>query len=79
MPCAVELHAGALGTKGGLRVDPAGRVVSAATGDGIPGLYATGNVAACAVPWGYVGPGATLGPGMTFAMVAARDAVARLS
>jgi 3-oxosteroid 1-dehydrogenase len=72
---AVELHPGALGTKGGLRVDGAGRVVSAGTGEPIEGLYAAGNVAAGAVPWGYVGPGATLGAGMTFALVAARTLV----
>lgn len=75
---AVELHAGALGTKGGLRVDGQGSVVSAATGKALPGLYAVGNVSACSVPWGYTGPGATLGPAMTFAMVAARHLTARL-
>jgi 3-oxosteroid 1-dehydrogenase len=75
---AVELHAGALGTKGGLRVDGRGAVVSAATGEAMPGLYAVGNVAAGSVPWGYVGPGATLGPGMTFGMVAADHLAARV-
>jgi 3-oxosteroid 1-dehydrogenase len=75
---AVRLHAGALGTKGGLRVDGRGAVVSAATGRAVPGLYAVGNVAAGSVPWGYVGPGATLGPGMTFGMVAADDLTAAL-
>jgi 3-oxosteroid 1-dehydrogenase len=70
---AVELHAGALGTKGGLRIDADGRVRSAADGGApIPGLYAAGNVAAGAVPWGYTGAGATLGPACTFAYVAAR-------
>jgi 3-oxosteroid 1-dehydrogenase len=74
---AVELHAGALGTKGGLRIDDHGRVRSAA-GDGgpIPGLYAAGNVAAGAVPWGYTGAGATLGPACTFAYVAALEMAA---
>jgi 3-oxosteroid 1-dehydrogenase len=70
----VELHAGALGTKGGLRIDSEGRVRSAVEGGApIPGLYAAGNVAAGSVPWGYTGPGATLGPACTFAFVIAQS------
>lgn len=73
---AVRLRAGALGTKGGLRIDDRGRVRSAAE-DGAPiaGLYAAGNVAAGSVPWGYTGAGATLGPACTFAYAAAQDMV----
>jgi 3-oxosteroid 1-dehydrogenase len=71
---AVELKAGALGTKGGLRIDARGRVLSAAPGEPpIPGLYAAGNVACCNVPWGYTGPGATLGPAVTFGYVIGRE------
>ncbi|HVW33220.1 MAG TPA: FAD-dependent oxidoreductase [Acidimicrobiia bacterium] len=69
---AVRLEPGALGTKGGLRVDDAGRVLHA-TGSFIPGLYAAGNVAACSVPHGYCGPGATLGPAMTFGYIIGRS------
>lgn len=71
---AVELHAGALGTKGGLRIDGHGRVI-AAGGAPLAGLYAAGNVAAGSVPWGYCGAGATLGPALTFAYAAASDLV----
>jgi 3-oxosteroid 1-dehydrogenase len=71
---AVELHAGALGTKGGLRIDDRGRVMAAASDrEVIDGLYAAGNVAAGSVPWGYTGAGATLGPACTFAYVAGCD------
>ena len=74
---AVQLRAGALGTKGGLRIDDRGRVCAAAAeAQTIPGLYAAGNVAAGSVPWGYTGAGATLGPACTFAYAAARDLAA---
>jgi succinate dehydrogenase/fumarate reductase flavoprotein subunit len=71
---ALRLQAGAIGTKGGLRVDGQGQVLGAGLPDGaaIPGLYAAGNVAACSVPWGYAGPGATLGPALTFGYVIGR-------
>jgi succinate dehydrogenase/fumarate reductase flavoprotein subunit len=75
---AIELHAGAIGTKGGLRVNGRGEVVAAAGGS-VPGLYAAGNVAAGAVPWGYTGPGATIGPGMTFGYAIGRELARRLS
>ncbi|MDX3663744.1 FAD-dependent oxidoreductase [Streptomyces sp. ID05-26A] len=74
---AVRLHPGALGTKGGLHVDTTARVLSAATGAPVPGLYAVGNVAAAAVPWGYAGPGATLGPALTAAYLAAHHLAGR--
>lgn len=65
---AMQLHSGALGTKGGLLVDGGGRVRDA-FGDVIAGLFAAGNVAHCSVPGGYTGPGATIGPAMTFGYV----------
>ena len=40
---AYEIHSGALGTKGGPRVDPDARVLDL-DGEPIPGLYAAGNV-----------------------------------
>ncbi|SDG23641.1 FAD-dependent oxidoreductase [Pseudonocardia oroxyli] len=56
---AVPVHAGALGTAGGLATDLDGRVVDPA-GDPIPGLYAAGNCAATLFRDGYPGGGATL-------------------
>ena len=41
----------------------------------IPGLYAIGNSAASSMGRYYPGAGATLGPAMTFAYIAARDAL----
>jgi 3-oxosteroid 1-dehydrogenase len=67
---AVELRPGALGTKGGLRINRHGEVLSAATGAPIPGLYAAGNCASSATPGAYGGPGATLGAGLTFGYLA---------
>jgi 3-oxosteroid 1-dehydrogenase len=76
---AIRIHAGAIGTKGGLRVNGRGEVLATRGGEAIPGLYAAGNVAAGAVPGGYVGPGATLGPGMTFGYVIGNELAARLA
>ena len=70
----IEVFAGELGTKGGLRTDPRARVLSE-TGEPIPGLYATGNCSAAVMGRSYAGAGATLGPAMTFGYIAARDAV----
>ena len=41
-------------------------------GDPIPGLYAAGNDCLNVVSGGYAGAGGTLGPGMTYAYLAAR-------
>jgi 3-oxosteroid 1-dehydrogenase len=67
--CAIELKPGALATKSGLRTNRDGQVISAGSGDPIPGLFAAGNVSANAIPYAYTGPGSTLGPAMTFAYV----------
>ncbi|MDT9591668.1 FAD-dependent oxidoreductase [Nocardioides zeae] len=73
---AVQIHSGALGTKGGPRVDPDARVLDV---DGAPveGLYAAGN--AMGSPFGatYGGAGGTLGPAMTFGYLAGAHAAAR--
>ncbi|MCA1227625.1 3-oxosteroid 1-dehydrogenase [Saccharopolyspora sp. 6M] len=67
---AVRIVPGDLGTKGGLRTDARARVLR--TDDApIPGLYAAGNTAAAAMGRTYAGPGATLGPAMTFGHLAA--------
>jgi 3-oxosteroid 1-dehydrogenase len=70
---AIEVHPGAIGTKGGPRIDGDARVLR---GDGavIPGLYAAGNVAAGVTGAGYPGAGATIGAAMTFGYLAGRHA-----
>ncbi len=73
---AVEIHSGALGTKGGPKVDARGRVLDI-DGEAISGLYAAGNVMGSPFGMTYGGPGGTLGPAMVFGYLAARDALAR--
>lgn len=67
---ATKIYPGDLGTKGGLVTDEFARVL---TSDGkvIEGLYATGNNTASVMGRTYPGPGATLGPALTFGFVAA--------
>jgi 3-oxosteroid 1-dehydrogenase len=67
---AVEVVPGDLGTCGGLQADEHARVLRA-DGAPIPGLYATGNVAANAMGRIYPGPGATIGSAITFGYIAA--------
>jgi 3-oxosteroid 1-dehydrogenase len=69
---AVRLYPGEIGTKGGLVTDPDARVLRA-DGTVIEGLYAVGNCSAAVMGRTYAGPGATLGPAMTFAYLAAKD------
>jgi 3-oxosteroid 1-dehydrogenase len=77
---AFKITPGDLGTKGGLVTDEDARVLRE-DGSVIEGLYATGNVSSAVMGNDYAGPGATIGPAMTFGMVAAhhiagvRDAV----
>ena len=73
---AYEIHSGALGTKGGPRVDPDGRVLNI-DGDPIPGLYAAGNVMGSPFGMTYGGPGGTLGPAMVYGYLAGRHSAAR--
>jgi 3-oxosteroid 1-dehydrogenase len=70
----IRVYPGELGTKGGLRVDERARVLNESRTE-IPGLYATGNCTASVMGRSYPGAGATLGPAMTFGMIAARDAM----
>ncbi|MDR9856248.1 FAD-dependent oxidoreductase [Paenibacillus sp. VCA1] len=67
---AVPVVPGDIGTKGGLVTDEYARVLKE---DGTPigGLFATGNCSAAVMGETYPGPGATLGPAMTFGYVAA--------
>jgi 3-oxosteroid 1-dehydrogenase len=71
---ALRIVPGDLGTKGGLRTDPRARVLRA-DGTYIRGLYAAGNASAPVMGRTYAGPGATLGPAMTFGYLAALDLV----
>ena len=74
----VILGAGALDTKGGPVTDADAHVL----GDHdqpIPGLYGAGNCVASPVGQAYFGPGGTVGPGLTFGYIAARNAVAEPS
>jgi 3-oxosteroid 1-dehydrogenase len=73
---AVPINAGDLGTKGGLRCDARSRVLDG-QGNPIAGLYAAGNQSG--TPFGnvYPGAGATIGPAMTFAYIAANDIAER--
>lgn len=67
---AMRIEPGDFGTHGGVEINTDAQVL-AESGEPIEGLYATGNVAAAILPT-YPGPGATLGPAMTFAYQAAK-------
>jgi 3-oxosteroid 1-dehydrogenase len=71
---AIKIVPGDLGTKGGLRTDNRARVLRA-DGTVIAGLYAAGNTSAMVMGRSYAGPGATIGPAMTFGYLAALDVV----
>jgi 3-oxosteroid 1-dehydrogenase len=70
---AIKIVPGDLGTKGGLRTDERARVLRS-DGTVIDGLYAAGNTSALVMGRSYAGPGATIGPAMTFGYLAALDA-----
>ncbi|WP_327090398.1 FAD-dependent oxidoreductase [Nonomuraea sp. NBC_01738] len=67
---AIPLVPGDIGTKGGVVTDVDARVLRE-DGSAIEGLYAAGNVSAAVMGETYPGPGATLGPAMTFGYAAA--------
>lgn len=70
---AMQVAPADLGTSLGLQTDAHARLMNA-HGDPIPGLYACGNDMQSIMGGQYPAPGVTLGPAMTFAYVAARDA-----
>ncbi len=70
---AIELWPGDLGTKGGVLSDEHANVLNAQQ-QAIKGFYASGNVAAPVMGDSYPAAGATLGPAMTFAYIAAQHA-----
>ncbi|MGP4022365.1 FAD-binding protein [Actinomadura sp. 3N407] len=61
-----------LGTKGGLRTDPDGRVLDGSDRP-LPGLYAAGNTSASFTGPVYPGPGIPIGSAMAFAYRAVQD------
>ncbi|MDT0201597.1 3-oxosteroid 1-dehydrogenase [Nocardioides sp. AE5] len=67
---AVKMVPGDLGTKGGIVTDPLARALRT-DGSVIEGLYAAGNVSAAVMGNTYAGAGATIGPAVTFAWIAA--------
>jgi 3-oxosteroid 1-dehydrogenase len=67
------MYPGAISTRGGLRIDATGKVLSVLTGEPISGLYASGNCSNGAAPGCYAGPGATIGPAMTFGYLVGRQ------
>lgn len=71
---AVKLYPGDLGTKGGLITNEHSQVLGEDS-TVIDGLYAAGNTSASVTGNSYPGPGATIGPAMTFAYLAALHAV----
>lgn len=73
---ALRLYPGDIGAARGLKTDAAARSLDAA-GRVIPGLYAVGNDMQSAMGGVYPAPGITIGPGLVFAHLAAKDAVAR--
>lgn len=68
---AVKIHPGDLGTFAGLRTDAHARVLDRREAP-IDGLYAIGNDMASIFAGSYPGPGANLGPALTFAYICAR-------
>ena len=72
---AIRVYPGDLGTKGGLVTDVDARVLDA-QGQPIPGLYAAGNTTASVMGPTYPGAGGTIGPALTFGMLAAEAAAA---
>jgi succinate dehydrogenase/fumarate reductase flavoprotein subunit len=72
----LQVHPGAIGTKGGARVNARAQVLHV-SGAPIPGLYAAGNVMAGVTGPGYPGAGSTIGTAMTFGYLAGRDAAAQ--
>lgn len=74
---AIRLFTGDLGSARGLVTNGQANVLDH-SGAAIPGLYAAGNEMNSIMDGTYPGPGITLGPGITFGYLAARDIAARL-
>ena len=72
---AIILAAGTLDTNGGAVIDDKARVLTPLN-EPIPGLYAAGNCSAACSGQAYWAGGATLGPALTFGVIAAESAAA---
>jgi len=70
---AYELLPGSLGTKGGMVTNPDSAVLDH-DDEPIPGLYASANDTAHLMGPAYVGGGATIGPNLTFGVIAGENA-----
>ena len=68
---AIRIDPGDFGTHGGMDINANAQVLRESDDQPIEGLYAIGNCAAAILPT-YPGPGATLGPAMTFGYQAAK-------
>ncbi len=66
---AMKVYPGDIGTKGGVVTDELARVVKE-DGTVFDNVYACGNCSSSIMGHSYPGPGATLGPGMTFGYIA---------
>lgn len=74
---AVKIHPGSLGTFAGLETNAKAQVLDQ-QGQAIPGLFAVGNDMTSVMAGHYPSGGITLGPGMTFAYIAAHSANNRI-
>ncbi|MGK2940716.1 MAG: FAD-dependent oxidoreductase [Immundisolibacter sp.] len=74
---AVKLYPGDIGTRGGLVTNALAQVLDQ-DGGVIQGLWAAGNTMASVMGHSYPGPGATIGPSMTFGYVAALAAAGKI-
>ena len=70
---ACEMRVGAIGTRGGPRINARAEVMNTRGGI-IPGLYAAGNAAATIFGMTYPGAVGTIGPALTFGHIAGRAA-----
>lgn len=75
---ALRMRVGDLGTKGGLVYNEHAQVLRT-DGSVIDGLYAAGNTSAAVMGNEYAGPGATIGPAMTFGWIAVNHIAERAS
>jgi hypothetical protein len=73
---SVRLYPGDIGAATGFATDECSRVLGA-SGQPIPGLYAVGADAHSVMGGVYTAPGITIGPGLVFGYLAARDATHR--
>lgn len=73
---AVRLYPGDIGAAKGFLTDGQARALDRDNRP-VPGLYAVGNDQQSIMGGTYPGPGITLGPGLVFAYLAAKDALAR--